>query len=156
MGFATKIRDNILAIDKNSFQPFFEELQEADCIICSGSGRSLYSLNAALSLLTRGKTEGKPQKVVLTPDDPGFPGKSMYDAASDLEKRFNKTLLLMNSGSGSSNDPLSMAQDLSTYIEDKKSEHFSMGLLTSNLESPLAEVTKRHGHVIQIEGRGKA
>jgi len=80
----------------------------------------------------------------------------MYDAASDLEKRFNKTLLLMNSGSGSSNDPLSMAQDLSTYIEDKKSEHFSMGLLTSNLESPLAEVTKRHGHVIQIEGRGKA
>ena len=156
MGFATKIRDNLLAIDKTSFEPFFEDIKEADCIICSGSGRSLYSLNAALSLLTRGQTEGKPQKVVLTPDDPGFPGKSMYDAASDLDKRFNKTLLLMNSGSGSSNDPLVMAQDLSTYIEEKRSKHFSMGLLTSNLESPLAEVTKRHGHAIQIEGRGKA
>src|SRR5512138_1635547 len=156
MGFANKIRDNILAIDKSSFQPFFEELKEADCIICSGSGRSLYSLNAALSLLTRGKLDGKTQKVVLTPDDPGFPGKNMYDAASDLEKRFNKTLLIMNSGSGSSNDPLVMAQDLSTYIEDRKSEHFSMALLTSNLESPLAEVTRRYGHVIQIEGRGKA
>jgi D-arabinose 5-phosphate isomerase GutQ len=156
MGFANKIRDNILAIDKKSFEPFFEDIKEADCIICSGSGRSLYSLNAAISLLTRGKLEGKQQKVVLTPDDPGFPGKSIYDAASDLEKRFKKTLLLMNSGSGSSNDPLVMAQDLSAYIEENKSSSFSMGLLTSNLESPLAEITRRYGSVIQIEGRGKA
>jgi D-arabinose 5-phosphate isomerase GutQ len=156
MGFANKIRDNILAVDKSSFQPFFEDLKEADCIICSGSGRSLYSLNAAISLLTRGKLEGMKQKVVLTPDDPGFPGKSIYDAASDLEKRFKKTLLLMNSGSGSSNDPMVMAQDLATYIEEKKSTAFSMGLLTSNLESPLAEVTRRYGSIIKIEGRGKA
>ena len=156
MGFANKIRDNILAIDKKSFEPFFENLKEADCIICSGSGRSLYSLNAAISLLTRGKLEDKHQKVVLTPDDPGFPGKSIYDAAEDLEKRFKKTLLLMNSGSGISNDPIVMAQDLSAYIEEKKSRSFSMGLLTSNMESPLAEITRRYGSVIQIEGRGKA
>ena len=155
MGFATKIRDNILAIRKESLEPFYEDLKEADCIICSGSGRSLYSLNAAVSLFTLSKT-GKKQKVVLTPDDPGFPGKNMYDAAADLEKRFKKTLLLMNSGSGSSNDPLGMAQDLSMYIKEKKSDHFSMGLLTSNLESPLAEVTRRHGSIIQIEGRGKS
>jgi 6-phospho-3-hexuloisomerase len=155
MGFATKIRDNILAIKKESLEPFYEDLKEADCIICSGSGRSLYSLNAAVSLFTLSKT-GKKQKVVLTPDDPGFPGKNMYDAAADLEKRFKKTFLLMNSGSGSSNDPLGMAQDLSMYIKEKKSDHFSMGLLTSNLESPLAEVTRRHGSIIQIEGRGKS
>ena len=87
MGFATKIRDNILAINKASLTPFYEDLKEADCIICSGSGRSLYSLNAAVSLFTLSKPGGK-QKVVLTPDDPGFPGKNMYDAAADLEKRF--------------------------------------------------------------------
>ena len=155
MGFANKIRDNILAIKKESLEPFYEDLREADCVICSGSGRSLYSLNAAVSLFTLSKT-GRKQKVVLTPDDPGFPGKNMYDAAADLEKRFKKTLLLMNSGSGSSNDPLGMAQDLSMYIKEKKSERFSMGLLTSNLESPLAEVTRRHGSIIQIEGRGKS
>ncbi len=108
-----------------------------------------------MSLLTRGKTEGK-QKVILTADDPGFPGKNMYDAASDLEKRFKKTLLLMNSGSGTSNDPLVMAQDLATYIDETKSRRFTMGLLTSNLESPLAQVTNRYGHVVQIEGRGKS
>jgi hypothetical protein len=128
MGFANKIRDNILAIQKSSLEPFYEDLKDADCIICSGSGRSLYSLNAAISLFTLSKTGGK-QKVVLTPDDPGFPGKNMYDAASDLEKRFKKTLLLMNSGSGFSNDPLVMAQDLSMYIQEKKTDRFSMGLL---------------------------
>ena len=62
----------------------------------------------------------------------------------------------MNSGSGILNDPLVMANDLARYIEDKKSNRFSMGLLTSSLESPLAEVTSKHGNVVQIKGRGKS
>ena len=95
-------------------------------------------------------------KVVLTPDDPGFPGKSMYDAAPNLERRYKKTLLLMNSGSGYSDDPLVMAQDLAKYIEEKKTSKFSMGLLTSTLESPLAEITSKYGQVVQLKGRGKS
>ena len=31
-----------------------------------------------------------------------------------------------------------------------------MGLLTSNLESPLAQVTSRYGSVLQIKGRGRS
>jgi D-arabinose 5-phosphate isomerase GutQ len=95
-------------------------------------------------------------KVVLTPDDPGFPGKSMYDAAPDLERRYKKTLLLMNSGSGYSDDPLVMAQDLAKYIEEKKTSKFSMGLLTSALNSPLAEITSKYGNIVQLKGRGKS
>jgi len=95
-------------------------------------------------------------KVVLTPDDPGFPGKSMYDAAADLERRFKKTMLLINSGSGYSDDPLVMAQDLARYIEEKKTSKFTMGLMTSSLESPLAKITSQYGHVVQIKGRGKS
>jgi 6-phospho-3-hexuloisomerase len=96
-------------------------------------------------------------KVVLTPDDPGFPGKSMYDAAADLERRYKKILLLMNSGSGYSDDPLVMAQDLARYIEEKKkTPKFSMGLMTSSSESPLAEITRKYGHVVQVKGRGKS
>ncbi len=93
---------------------------------------------------------------MLTPDDPGFPGKSMYDAAADLERRYKKTLLLMNSGSGYSDDPLMMAQDLARYIEEKKTSRFSMGLMTSSLESPLAQITSQYGHVVQLKGRGKS
>jgi 6-phospho-3-hexuloisomerase len=95
-------------------------------------------------------------KVVLTPDDPGFPGKSMYDAAADLERRYKKTLLLINSGSGYSDDPLVMAQDLVKYIEEKKTNKFSMGLLTSAYGSPLAEIVSKHGQVVQLKGRGKS
>jgi len=95
-------------------------------------------------------------KVVLTPDDPGFPGKNMYDAAAELERRYNKTLLLINSGSGVSGDPLMMAQDLSKYIDEKKTSKFSIGLLTSNLKSPLAEVVSKYGNVVELGGRGRA
>jgi D-arabinose 5-phosphate isomerase GutQ len=94
-------------------------------------------------------------KVILTPDDPGFPGKNMYDAATDLDRRYKKTLLLMNSGSGYSDDPLVMAQDLSRYIEEKKTSKFTMGLLTSSQQSPLADITRKYGTVVQIKGRGK-
>ncbi len=150
-----KIRDNVLSINRKTLAQLYDELKAADCVVCGGSGRSLYSLNAAMSQIAISQV-GWRNKVVLTPDDPGFPGKNMYDAAADLERRYKKTLLLMNSGSGYSDDPLVMAQDLARYIEEKKTNHFSMGLLTSSMESPLAEITNKHGHVIQLKGRGKS
>jgi 6-phospho-3-hexuloisomerase len=79
----------------------------------------------------------------------------MYDAARDLERRYKKTLLLINSGSGYSDDPLVMAQDLARYIEDKKTTKFAMGLITSGLESPLAQITRQYGHVVHVKGRGR-
>jgi 6-phospho-3-hexuloisomerase len=156
IGFANKIRDNILSISKSSLEPLYEDLKEADCIICSGSGRSLYSLNAAMSLMALNEAAEWGNKAVYTPDDPGFPGRNMHNAAPIFEKRYKKTLLLMNSGSGQSKDPLIMAQDLSRYIEEKKTDRFSMGLLTSNLESPLAEMARKYGSIVKIEGRGSA
>ncbi|UCB60402.1 MAG: SIS domain-containing protein [Candidatus Bathyarchaeota archaeon] len=95
-------------------------------------------------------------KVVVTPDDPGFPGKNMYDAAGELERRHKKTLLLVNSGSGFSEDPMAMVQDLARYIEEKKTSRFSMGLVTSNINSPLANIANQYGHVLELKGRGKA
>ncbi len=144
-----------MSVKKASLAPLYEDLKTSDCVICSGAGRSLCSLNAAMSLMARSGV-GWSGKSVLTPDDPGFPGKNMYEAASYLESRCKKTLLLMNSGSGYSNDPLNMAQDLANYIEEKGSARFRMGLLTSRLDSPLAEVAAKYGSVVQIKGRGKS
>jgi hypothetical protein len=79
----------------------------------------------------------------------------MYDAAVDLERRYKKILLLVNSGSGYSDDPLMMANDLAQYIDETKTTKFSMGLLTSALDSPLAQVISKYGNVVQIKGRGK-
>ncbi len=155
IGYVNKIQENVLSIKRRELAPLFEELKAADCVICGGSGRSLYSLNAAMSQIALSQV-GWRNKVVLTPDDPGFPGKDMYDAAPDLERRYKKTLLLMNSGSGYSDDPLVMAQDLGRYIEETKTSKFSMGLLTSTYDSPLAELTNKYGQTVLLKGRGKS
>jgi 6-phospho-3-hexuloisomerase len=155
IGYINRIRDNLLDIKKRELTSLYEELKSADCVVCGGSGRSLYSLNAAMSQIAISHI-GWRNKVVLTPDDPGFPGKNMYDAAAEFERRYNKTLLLINSGSGISGDPLGMAQDLSKYIGEKKSTKFSMGLITSSLNSPLANIVGRCGKVIELTGRGRA
>jgi D-arabinose 5-phosphate isomerase GutQ len=154
IGYVNKIRDNILRIRRKNLAPLYEALKAADCVVCAGSGRSLYSLNAAMSQIALSQV-GWRNKVVLTPDDPGFPGKSMYDAAGDLERRYKKTLLLINSGSGYSDDPLVMAQDLARYIEEKKTSKFTIGLITSGSESPLAQITRQYGHVVHVKGRGR-
>ena len=150
IGYINRIRDNLRNVRRRELSPLYEDLKSADCVVCGGSGRSVYSLNAAIS------QTGWRNKVVLTPDDPGFPGKNMYDAAAELERRYNKTLLLINSGSGVSGDPLVMAQDLSRYIEEKRTAKLSMGLITSSLKSPLAEIVARYGHVVELRGRGRA
>jgi 6-phospho-3-hexuloisomerase len=155
IGYINRIRDNLSNISRRHLAPLYEELKSADCVVCGGSGRSLYSLNAAMSQIAISNI-GWRNKVVLTPDDPGFPGKNMYDAASTLERRYRKILLLMNSGSGVSFDPAVMAEDLCRYIEDKKTSKFSMGLITSNLDTPLANTVLKHGHVVVLRGRGRA
>jgi len=154
IGFCNKIRDNVLNIRKNSLAPLYGDLKAADCVVCSGAGRSLHSLNAAMSQIALAQV-GWRNKVILTPDDPGFPGKNMYDAAHDLDRRYKKILLLMNSGSGYSDEPLVMAQDLAKYIDEKKTSKFSMGLLTSSTKSPLTDVANKYGSVVLIKGRGK-
>lgn len=155
IGYVNSIRDNIFNIRKKKLLTLYEDLKSANCVVCGGSGRSLYSLNAAMSQIAM-RQIGWRNKVVLTPDDPGFPGKNMYDAAAELERRYKKTLLLINSGSGFSDDPLAMAQDLARYVEDKKTSRFSMGLITSNLNSPLAKIVREHGHVVKLKGRGRS
>jgi 6-phospho-3-hexuloisomerase len=95
----------------------------------------------------------KNSTIVITPDDPGFPGKDMYDAASELEKRYENILLLISSGSGESKDPKTLAEDLMRYIEDTKSEKFAMGLITSNINSSIAEIVRNYGEIVEIKGR---
>jgi 6-phospho-3-hexuloisomerase len=155
IGYINRIQENISNVRKKELTLLYENLKSADCVVCGGSGRSLYSLNAAMSQIAISQI-GWRNKVVVTPDDPGFPGKNMYDAAAELERRYNKILLLINSGSGVSGDPLVMAEDLSKYIDDTKTSKFSMGLITSKLKSPLANVVATHGNVVELRGRDKA
>jgi len=149
--YINRIWYNLLEVKGEELLPLYEELKSADSIVCGGSGRSLYSLNTAMSQLATMKDS----KVVLTPEDPGFPGKDMYDAAWELEKKYEKILLLINSGSGESEDPRMLAEDLEKYLEETKSRKFTMGLITSNPNSSIAKIVQRHGWVVKLSGRGK-
>jgi len=149
--YINRIWCNLLEVKGEELLPLYEDLKSADYIVCGGSGRSLYSLNTAMSQLATMKDS----KVVLTPEDPGFPGKDMYDAAWELEKKYEKILLLINSGSGESEDPRMLAEDLEKYLEETKSRKFTMGLITSNPNSSIAKIVQRHGWVVKLSGRGK-
>jgi len=149
--YVNMIRDNLVNVKKESLVPLYDNLKSADCIVCGGSGRSLHSLNVAMSQIATMKDS----KVVITREDVGFPGRGMYDAASELEKRYKKILLLINSGSGESEDPKDLAESLERYLEETASEKFSMGLVTSNPDSSIAKIVRNHGHVVELRGRGR-
>jgi D-arabinose 5-phosphate isomerase GutQ len=145
------ISDNLQKMVEKNLLPLYEDLRTADCIVCGGSGRSLHSLNIAMSQIAMMKDP----KVIITREDVGFPGRGMYDAASELEKRHKKIVLLINSGSGESDDPRHLAEELEKYLEETDSTKFTMGLITSNPNSSIAKIAQRHGHVVKVEGRRK-
>jgi D-arabinose 5-phosphate isomerase GutQ len=145
------ISDNLLKMAEKNLFPLYENLKAADCIVCGGSGRSLHSLNIAMSQIAMMKEP----KVIITREDVGFPGRGLYDAASQLEKRHNKVVLLINSGSGESDDPRHLAEELEKYLKETGSTKFTMGLITSNPNSSIAKIAQRHGHVVKVEGRRK-
>ncbi|MBT8172405.1 SIS domain-containing protein [Candidatus Bathyarchaeota archaeon] len=149
--YVEQINENLLKISAKKLLPLYEDLKAADCIVCGGSGRSLHSLNIAMSQIAMMKEP----KVVITREDVGFPGRGMLDAASQLEKRHEKIVLLINSGSGESDDPKHLAKELEKYLQATGSTKFTMGLITSNSRSSLAKIVKRHGHVVEIKGRIK-
>ena len=149
--YVERITKKLLRITKKELFPLYEELRTADCIVCGGSGRSLHSLNIAMSQIAMMKEP----KVIITREDVGFPGRGMYHAASELEKRHRKIVLLISSGSGESDDPRHLATELEKYLVETGSSKFSMGLITSNSKSSIAKIVRRHGHVVVVEGREK-
>ncbi len=149
--YVERISETLLKMTKNALFPLYEDLRTADCIVCGGSGRSLHSLNIAMSQIAM---MNEP-KVVITREDVGFPGRGMLDAASQLEKRHKKIVLLINSGSGESDDPLHLAEELEKYLEQTGSTNFTMGLITSNPKSSLAKIVQKHGNVVVVAGREK-
>ncbi|MCK4884707.1 hypothetical protein KAS24_01430, partial [Candidatus Bathyarchaeota archaeon] len=140
--YVERINDNLLKMTEKNLFPLYEDLRAADCIVCGGSGRSLHSLNIAMSQIAMMKEP----KVIITREDVGFPGRGMYDAASQLEKRYRKIVLLINSGSGESDDPRHLAEELEKYLKATGSTKFTMGLITSNPNSSIAKIVQRHGH----------
>jgi len=149
--YLERIKSNVLNVENESLYQLYETLREADCIIPYGSGRSYCSVKIPMSQLAKIFID----KLVITPEDPGFPGNNIYEAARNLESKFNKVVLLLNSGSGKSEEPLAAGYELARYIEDTHSKKFMIVGLTSNPESPIGKLASKYGFVVKLKGRTK-
>ncbi len=149
--YLEQIKDNVLDVNLSSIYQLYDTLSKADCIIPYGSGRSYCSIKIPMSQLAKIFTD----KFVITPEDPGFPGNNIYEAAKNLESRFNKVVLILNSGSGKSEEPLAAGHELARYIDDTGSKKFIIVSITSNPSSPIGKLANEYGFVVKLKGRTK-
>ncbi len=136
----------------NPLKDLYESLKESDCIVLVGSGRSYHAMAIPASQLAMMK-DGK---IIVTPGDVGFPGANLYQAAPTLEKRYERILILVNSGSGETIDPYLEVKGLRRYIEETKTEKFNLTAITSNPNSPIGKIAKEYGNLIELKGRVKS
>jgi len=140
--YINKIRDNFFSVNHEKMNHSYDLLKKANCIIICGSGRSLSAAQIGISQLGR-------EKIILGPDNVGFPG------IDRVEELYGDTVILFASGSGTSKDPLNIAEETADYIEKKRTDKVKMVAITSNINSPIGKIADEHGCVIEMKGRTK-
>lgn len=150
LGYINRIYRNVSNVDLGSLERLLHNIQSAGVIIPLGEGRSKGALSIAMSELSKMR-DGK---IVIDRGDIGFPGRELADAAPILKQRFGRVCLLINSGSGRSMTPLVDAQNMASYIGKTGAfRDYTIDLVTSDVESPLAKIASKYGSVLELMGR---
>ena len=144
--YIDRIFEYVNSVDTAKINEFYELLKESDLVIPYGSGRSYSSMKIAMSQLA--KLRNAPQ--VLTPEDTGFPGNTMYEALYNISSKYDSVLLIINSGSGESYEPINVAEDYIKYRE-KYNDKYKIVVVTSNPDSTLGKLGNKHGLCIKLE-----
>ncbi|MEM2580490.1 MAG: SIS domain-containing protein [Candidatus Caldarchaeum sp.] len=150
LGYVNRIFNNVSGIELDALERLLHDIQSAGVIIPLGEGRS----KGALSIAASEMAKMRDGKIVVDRGDIGFPGRDISDAAPILKQRFGRVCLLINSGSGRSMTPLVDAQNMASYI-GKTGAHrdYTIDLITSDVESPLAKIASKYGSVLELMGR---
>jgi 6-phospho-3-hexuloisomerase len=149
--YINRIHQNVNEVKTDDLLTLYNDLYEADCIVLLGSGRSFYAASIPLSQLSilTGKT-------VISPEDIGFPGGDLYEAAHNLDERFDKICVLTCSGSGETTDPKISTYEIASYVREKnREEKFTVDVITSYPDSSIGKIGRKFGHVIELKGRGE-
>jgi hypothetical protein len=150
LGYINRIYNNISSVKIDDLERLLHDVQSAGVIIPLGEGRSKGALSIAVSEMAKMR-DGK---IVVDRGDIGFPGREISDAAPILKQRFGRVCLLVNSGSGRSITPLVDAQNLASYIGKTGAfRDYTIDLVTSDLNSPLAKIASKYGSVLELMGR---
>lgn len=150
LGYVNRIFNNVSSVALDELERLLHDIQSAGVIIPIGEGRS----KGALSIAASEMAKMRDGKIVIDRGDIGFPGREISDAAPVLKQRFGRVCMLINSGSGRSMTPLVDAQNLASYIGKTGSHRdYTIDLITSDLESPLAKIASKYGSVLELTGR---
>ena len=148
VGYINNVIQNVHNVKRGEFKRFFDVLAAADCIILLGEGRSQSALYIGM---------GQLDKDVRTFVDIDFPGRNILEAAPILDRKYDRIVLLVNSGSGETTTPKIVVKQLSEYIERTKSEKFSIAAVVANPRSEIGRVAeKEYGQVVELHGRERA
>jgi len=143
--YLNRIYKNLKGVRKTHVKTVLENLKESNCIIPVGEGRSECALYIGLSRIN---------KIIKTPEDIDFPGNTVHEAAEELERRYGKIALLVNSGSGETLIPRKTVQMLSEYIEKSCSKKYTINAIVSNPMSSIGMIReKSYGYIIELRGR---
>ncbi len=147
VGYLNGVMRNVRNVNKGDFEPFYDDLNAADCIILVGEGRSQSALYIGM---------GQMDKAVRTMVDIDFPGRDIVEAAPVLEKKHDRIALLVNSGSGETATPKIVVKQLVDYIEREKSDKFTIDAVVSTRNSSIGKIReKEYGNVVELKGREK-
>lgn len=151
LAYINKIRENVLSVDLQQLSRLLELFRTHDVIVPVASGRSKHAINIPLSQAT---VMANP-KTVINLEGPEFPWGSIYEAAPILESRYRKQkiLVLFVSGSGETENTVSVLNDLKQYMDATKSDRFTVAAVTSKPQSTLGRVAAEKGCVLVLKGR---
>jgi len=145
MPYLNRVYRNLKSVKKSQLKVVMENLMNSNCIIPVGEGRSECALHIGLSRIN---------KMVKTTEDIDFPGNTIYEAAEELERRFGKIALLVNSGSGETLIPKRTVQMMSEYIKKSGSKNYTINAIVSNPYSSIGMVReKEYGYIVELKGR---
>ncbi len=145
MPYLNRVYRNLKAVKKTQVKKVLENVRNANCIVPVGEGRSRCALYIGLSRINR---------AVKTPEDIDFPGNTIHEAAEELERRFGRIALLVNSGSGETLIPRKTVQMLTEYIENSGTKNYTINAIVSNPKSSIGRVSeKEFGYIIELKGR---
>ncbi len=143
--YLNRVYKNVKNVKKDQVDKVLKNLRDANCILPVGEGRSKCALYIGL---------GRINKAVKTPEDVDFPGNSVYEAAEELEKRYGKVAILVNSGSGETLIPKKTVQEIVEYVEKSGSRNYTINAIVSNPLSSIGRVgEKDFGYTIVLKGR---
>jgi len=147
IAYVNRIEGSVLGTDEKERENIYNDIRSSDCLIVAGAGRSFSASKIAFGELAK----CRPDLTIGFIDDPGFPGNTMRQAAPAFESKYDKTVLIVNSGSGKTYSPYNAAFQLGNYIEKTGTKKFTIDVITSNLESPIGNIGKKYGSVLVLK-----